>query len=203
MKTSLYRYFDDRDRLLYAGISHHPFNRKRQHWNTPKPMCDVRYIEIEWFDDRPSAEEAERHVIKTERPIWNISLKPKGRKTRATTLPHPEPEVVAPAVPEMPKVDTRMRLAIGNASGADFDQRFAADEFANLSRDAREGDTIAFGDDVEATQEQINALLDHVDGRNPEYKPDLTLGRVRHRMGGRETPKAPFDEPRTQQEQQQ
>ena len=26
---------------------------------------------------------------------------------------------------------------------------------------------------------------------------DLTLGRVRHRMGGRETPKSPFDEPRT------
>ena len=103
MKTSLYRYFDASDQLLYVGIAHNPFRREKQHWPS-RDMSQVRYIELEWFDDRGGASAAERHAIQTERPVWNVNMKSAIRTCRVTdlsSLPPSPPEDFGPTPEQM------------------------------------------------------------------------------------------------------
>lgn len=68
---TLYRLFDNEDRLLYVGISSKWYERLHQHeknqpwWNT------VATIKLEQFDSRSEVEEAEKLAIKTEKPLHN------------------------------------------------------------------------------------------------------------------------------------
>lgn len=71
MKTSLYRYFDAQDRLLYVGVSHNPFSREVQH-NGSKDMTLVRHVELEWLPNRETALAAERVAIDRERRAGRI-----------------------------------------------------------------------------------------------------------------------------------
>lgn len=70
-RTALYRLFDADDELLYVGISKDPKARWEQHRDKPW-WRDVSMRVIEWYDDRPTAERAERKAIETEGPRYNI-----------------------------------------------------------------------------------------------------------------------------------
>lgn len=70
--TCLYRIYDADERLLYVGISNNldgrmSKHRRRDWWR------DARYMEVRWFDDRTSALSAERHAIRDEDPIYNVT----------------------------------------------------------------------------------------------------------------------------------
>jgi hypothetical protein len=70
-RTALYRFFDADDELLYVGISRDPAERWKQHRDKPW-WRDVAMRVVEWHDDRPSAERAERKAIQTEGPRYNV-----------------------------------------------------------------------------------------------------------------------------------
>lgn len=71
MKTALYRHFDAAGQLLYIGISIRPFTRASEHRQRSDWFMTVARIEIEWFDTRADAEQAEWAAIKAERPPHN------------------------------------------------------------------------------------------------------------------------------------
>lgn len=72
-RTGVYRFFGFDGLLLYVGVSHDPHSRwafhrlSRDKW----AMIDHDRTTIEWFDDRPTAEAAERAAIGSEDPLWN------------------------------------------------------------------------------------------------------------------------------------
>ncbi|MFA5920106.1 MAG: hypothetical protein WC856_02295 [Methylococcaceae bacterium] len=71
-KTALYRHFSSDGTLLYVGISLSAINRLSQHktsgWHT-----DIAKVDIEHFDNRISAMNAEEQAIKIEKPKFNIA----------------------------------------------------------------------------------------------------------------------------------
>lgn len=72
-RTALYRLFDDQERLLYIGIAVHPDRRWRQHArdNAETWWPDVQRKEVEWFETRERAAEAEAEAIRREGPPYN------------------------------------------------------------------------------------------------------------------------------------
>lgn len=79
MATTLYRAYDDRDRLLYVGISDGGFIRLSQHAaSAPWTVYAVR-IMLERYALRGDAEAAERTAIGTEDPVWNYQGRPAKR----------------------------------------------------------------------------------------------------------------------------
>jgi hypothetical protein len=77
--TTLYRAFDDRDRLLYVGISDGEFIRLSQHaTSAPWAVYTVR-IMLERYALRGAAEVAERAAILGEDPVWNYQGRPARR----------------------------------------------------------------------------------------------------------------------------
>ncbi len=78
-KQALYRHFDAAGRLLYVGISLCPFTRTRQHGMLSDWFDDVVRVEIERFDTRSQAEQAEYAAIRNERPIHNGTFNRKAR----------------------------------------------------------------------------------------------------------------------------
>ncbi|MFF8784754.1 GIY-YIG nuclease family protein [Streptomyces sp. NPDC015125] len=87
-RTALYRLYAKRKRLLYIGISRNPDVRWGQHSLTKDWWHEVERREVEWFDTRKEAEEAERQAIKSEDPRWN---------TQHRTAPLAPPRFGAPA----------------------------------------------------------------------------------------------------------
>lgn len=77
--TCLYRIWgrvgDEINQLLYVGITMNIDGRftkhRRRFWWT-----DVSHIDLEWFDDRERALDAERYVINAGNPLYNI-VRPK------------------------------------------------------------------------------------------------------------------------------
>jgi len=67
---ALYRFFDDRNSLLYVGVSLTVLHRFASHGNAPWFQA-VRRIEIEWHADRALALAAERAAIVNEKPRYN------------------------------------------------------------------------------------------------------------------------------------
>lgn len=79
MTCTLYRAYDDRDRLLYVGISDGAFIRLAQHAaSAPWTVYAVR-ITLERYVRRGDAEDAERRAIATEDPVWNYQGRPASR----------------------------------------------------------------------------------------------------------------------------
>jgi hypothetical protein len=79
---TLYRAYDDRDRLLYVGISDGEFIRLAQHAaSAPWTVYAVK-ITLERYALRSVAEGAERKAIATEDPVWNYQGRPTARYLR-------------------------------------------------------------------------------------------------------------------------
>jgi hypothetical protein len=76
-KTALYRHFDSGGGLLYAGISLNAVTRLADH-RTSDWFDQIAHVEIEQYPDRETALAAEREVIRTEKPAYNIVGKVAG-----------------------------------------------------------------------------------------------------------------------------
>ena len=73
--TTLYRFFDADDQLLYVGIAGNPGRRFHQHANGPdgKPWWgQVTRSTMEHFATREAAAAAEVAAIVAERPLHNV-----------------------------------------------------------------------------------------------------------------------------------
>ncbi len=69
--TSLYRHFDKDGALLYVGVSFNPFVRSQGHSNGSVWFERISRIEIEQFETRDAALDAEFNAIQKERPLYN------------------------------------------------------------------------------------------------------------------------------------
>ena len=101
VRMKLYRAYDAADVPLYIGITGDPERRDHRHemWSTWKDFA-VRETE-EWFDDRPSAIEAEKAAILAERPLFNRQYNntPEARQRLVAYLvEHNRLDLLAPAV---------------------------------------------------------------------------------------------------------
>jgi predicted GIY-YIG superfamily endonuclease len=70
--TTLYRFFDEYDRLLYIGIAGNPGRRFNEHTRDKSWWSEVRRTTMEHFGNRMSALTAETKAITSESPIYNI-----------------------------------------------------------------------------------------------------------------------------------
>ena len=73
--TDLYRHFDADGMLLYVGISLSAVSRLSAHKVGSEWFSKIARIEIETFETRESARDAERDAIATEKPRYNIQHK--------------------------------------------------------------------------------------------------------------------------------
>lgn len=89
---ALYRMFDERDRLLYVGITGDAGQRFGDH-SVKRWFVQVKRIDLEWLPHLAAARVAERRAISSERPRYNkaglqpprkVSVIPqkRGRKRR-------------------------------------------------------------------------------------------------------------------------
>ena len=70
-RTALYRFFDADENLLYVGITNEPWRRWREHVLAQPWFPQVKHQAITWYDERVSAELAERTAIRREQPRFN------------------------------------------------------------------------------------------------------------------------------------
>jgi hypothetical protein len=87
MAFHLYRHYDANGVLLYVGQSVDPFRRLKQHQSASNGNWPVRAVAMktETFETLEEVCRAEGAAIATEKPRFNISLKPKS-KTVHTSL---------------------------------------------------------------------------------------------------------------------
>lgn len=79
-ETTLYRFFDAHEDLLYVGITNNWQMRLGQH-RTDKPwFVDVARAALETHPSRQDALDAEERVIKKERPVYNVVHNQNNRK---------------------------------------------------------------------------------------------------------------------------
>lgn len=71
---TLYRFFDERDVLLYVGITMDPGRRFKNHRATKAWWSEIERIELEQHPDRDTLALAEREAIKTEKPLHNVAM---------------------------------------------------------------------------------------------------------------------------------
>lgn len=70
--VELYRHYDKEGTLLYVGISLNSVARLRKHREEAHWFDDITRIEIERFESKEMAREAEKDAIAEERPLFNI-----------------------------------------------------------------------------------------------------------------------------------
>lgn len=80
--TSVYRYYDSQDLLLYVGITSRATRRQREH-NDKEWWPFVVRQEVEHYPSRPHAESRERGLIRRFRPPFNTQHNPDHAVTRA------------------------------------------------------------------------------------------------------------------------
>ena len=95
MTTTLYRAFDDQERLLYVGISDGDFIRLAQHAaSAPWTVYAVK-VTLERFTLRTDAERAESTAILEEDPVWNVKGRPLERFYQwMAAYPNGDPDAV-------------------------------------------------------------------------------------------------------------
>lgn len=71
-RTALYRHFDASGRLLYVGISISAMARLAAH-EAAVWFDDIARVDVERHPSRDAALTAERHAIRTEKPLHNIA----------------------------------------------------------------------------------------------------------------------------------
>lgn len=84
--TSLYRYYDDNDVLLYVGITGRGIARNVEHNKSKMWWRYVDHQTVEHFATRHAAEAAERDVIRTFRPPFNKQYNDSHEQTRNSYL---------------------------------------------------------------------------------------------------------------------
>lgn len=92
MKTALYRHFDTSGALLYVGVSLSAVARLAQHKQTAHWFEQLARVDVEWFDSRFEALEAEAIAITRELPRHNVqhARPPKGATVIAFPRVGPE-----------------------------------------------------------------------------------------------------------------
>ena len=75
-RTALYRLYDERDVLLYVGITGNPETRFRQHAADKPWWPEVARKDVEWYGTRRGAEMAEVAAIKLAEPYYNRDHSP-------------------------------------------------------------------------------------------------------------------------------
>lgn len=73
MKTTVYRYYDENEQLLYVGITGDNYKRQSAHRRGSSWFKDAVNATFEHFDTREEALEAETIAIRTENPMYNIA----------------------------------------------------------------------------------------------------------------------------------
>lgn len=86
-RTALYRMFAADGTLLYIGIARDFGKRWTQHAASKPWWPDVQRQTVDWYPDRPAAEQAEREAIKAERPVHNIAGTPRRFKPTRPQAP--------------------------------------------------------------------------------------------------------------------
>lgn len=71
MATTLYRFFDKDDVLLYVGVTQQAWWRWQTHRASTNWWTSTHHVTLEHFEYREQALAAEKHAIKTERPVFN------------------------------------------------------------------------------------------------------------------------------------
>lgn len=71
MRTTLYRYYNSDDELLYVGITGGGSKRQAQHSRKSAWFSEVKYAHFEHFDTRDEASQAELRAIYIEQPKHN------------------------------------------------------------------------------------------------------------------------------------
>lgn len=71
--TALYRHFSRDGALLYIGVSMTVTGRTAKHETYAPWFQQIDTIKLEWFGSRSSAMRAEKHAIKTEKPLHNVT----------------------------------------------------------------------------------------------------------------------------------
>lgn len=84
--TTLYRLYNDNDRLLYVGIARNWARRAVQHSEQKSWWPEVARTALETHPTRDAALDAEREAIKTEHPIHNVKHNGKTDTSRRTTI---------------------------------------------------------------------------------------------------------------------
>lgn len=72
--TTVYRFFGDRKRLLYVGITRRGPQRIHQHSRDKPWWSDVRSATFEHFPTRQEALWAEAEAIRAENPVHNVQM---------------------------------------------------------------------------------------------------------------------------------
>jgi hypothetical protein len=89
MSAQLYRHFDGDGRLLYVGVSLNVVNRLAQHRSGSRWYNDIKRVDVEPFETREQALNAECKAISEEHPVYN--LRPRGKPCCASGVQyHPE-----------------------------------------------------------------------------------------------------------------
>lgn len=71
-RSCVYRLYDAAGDLLYIGISTNPLGRISQHRSKRPWGKEIVRDEVEWFDGREAAKDAERWAIHFENPRHNL-----------------------------------------------------------------------------------------------------------------------------------
>lgn len=72
-RTALYRFYDERENLLYVGITNDPWRRWRDHVQQKPWYPQVKHQATTWYGTEQEARRAEDRAIRTERPRFNIA----------------------------------------------------------------------------------------------------------------------------------
>ena len=89
-RTALYRFYDERNVLLYVGITDRLGHRWSEHVHGKPWWPEVRRQATEWYGSRQEAEQAEQAAIKVERPVYNIvHAIPKPSRAESRSIPAP------------------------------------------------------------------------------------------------------------------
>ena len=73
-KTSVYKFYDDEQNLLYVGISLNVFARLSQHKRDKDWWDEITNIKVQHTDTREDALDLEARLIKDEEPKYNIAM---------------------------------------------------------------------------------------------------------------------------------
>lgn len=93
--TTLYRFFDRHDRLLYVGIAGNPARRHHEHSKSKPWWGEVARSTMEHFPTREEAAVAEVAAIRSESPLHNV-VHNEGRGATAAKHPCPLPTAWRP-----------------------------------------------------------------------------------------------------------
>ena len=71
-KHYVYRIFDHDGRLIYVGCSHDPETRMATHRHTMWWAPQIARIKIKVYPNKDAGHDAEREIIRAEKPRWNL-----------------------------------------------------------------------------------------------------------------------------------